>query len=167
MTDHHPAHVTQRDNHPAISDRHRRFVEEYTLDYNAAAAARRVGYTETRARQTGHEILQRPEVQAALAERERRLADQLGITEHYLLERTREVVDTALTPTPQTYQGRVIRVLDDDGNLVELTETQGSVATKALELLMRARGMLTDRVEHSGGVGVQFIVEGVPDEDLP
>lgn len=52
-----------------ISEKHRRFCEEYIKDFNAAAAARRAGYTKGSAdRAIGHLILQREEVQAYLDE---------------------------------------------------------------------------------------------------
>ena len=51
-----------------LSARHRRFAEEYSVDHNATRAAVRAGYSEGRAKQTGLELLRRPDV---LAEVER------------------------------------------------------------------------------------------------
>lgn len=42
------------------------FVAEYVVDFNAARAAVEAGYSEGRARQTGYDLLQRPEVQQAI-----------------------------------------------------------------------------------------------------
>jgi len=49
-----------------LHPRHRLFVEEYLVFFNAAAAARAVGYPAHRARQSGWELLQRADVKAAV-----------------------------------------------------------------------------------------------------
>jgi phage terminase small subunit len=52
-----------------LTIKQRRFIEEYCTDFNGAAAARRAGYSPRSARQTAFEILQRPEIRSAIAER--------------------------------------------------------------------------------------------------
>lgn len=49
-----------------LPKRRQRFVEEYIVDYNATQAAIRAGYSEKAARSTGSEILQNPDIQAAI-----------------------------------------------------------------------------------------------------
>ena len=49
-----------------MTDRQRRFVEEYLVDCNAAAAAVRAGYSEKSARRTASELKTVPVIQAAL-----------------------------------------------------------------------------------------------------
>ena len=44
-----------------------RFVEEYLVDLNGAAAAYRAGYSKSRARQQAYRLSQKPEVQEAIA----------------------------------------------------------------------------------------------------
>lgn len=46
-----------------------RFVEEYLVDYNGAAACRRAGYSVETARQEAYKLLQNKEVKAAIKER--------------------------------------------------------------------------------------------------
>jgi phage terminase small subunit len=46
--------------------RHQLFVEEYLVTFNAAAAARAVGYPRHRGRQSGWELLQRADVRTAV-----------------------------------------------------------------------------------------------------
>lgn len=61
-----------------MNPKQRRFVEEYPVDLNAAAAARRAGYSEKYASQRGWRVLRNPEVrravEAAMAERAERAA---------------------------------------------------------------------------------------------
>jgi phage terminase small subunit len=51
-----------------LSDRHERFCQEYVIDGNGAAAARRAGYAAIRSRVTAVELLRRPAVQARVRE---------------------------------------------------------------------------------------------------
>ena len=52
---------------------HKRFIDEYLIDCNGAAAAERAGFSKRRARQTAHELLQRDDIKAAIAEKQARL----------------------------------------------------------------------------------------------
>jgi hypothetical protein len=61
-----------------IGARHRRFVQEYLVDCNAGAAAARAGYSPRTARNAGYRLLQRPEIQEAIAEAQAALAEELG-----------------------------------------------------------------------------------------
>lgn len=49
-----------------MSPLQKRFVEEFLLDLNAAGAARRAGYSKRTAKEKGHELLQKPEIQEAV-----------------------------------------------------------------------------------------------------
>jgi len=49
-----------------LRPRHRLFVEEYLVAFNASAAARAAGYSSKRYRQTGWDLLRRPDVKAAV-----------------------------------------------------------------------------------------------------
>ena len=51
-----------------LSARHQRFVQEFLLDGNAAAAATRAGYNPRTARNTAYRLLRRPEVQEAITQ---------------------------------------------------------------------------------------------------
>ena len=45
-----------------MNAKQRRFAQEYAVDHNATVAAIRAGYAEKAAKQTGHKLLQKPEV---------------------------------------------------------------------------------------------------------
>jgi len=57
-----------------LTPKQRRFVAEYLIDSNATQAAIRAGYARASARQIGHENLSKPDIAAAIAEGQRRLA---------------------------------------------------------------------------------------------
>ena len=51
-----------------LTDKQARFVAEYLVDLNGAAACRRAGYSETSADQQAYENLSKPQIAAAVAE---------------------------------------------------------------------------------------------------
>lgn len=57
-----------------------RFVEEYLVDLNASAAARRAGYSERVSSVIGFENLTKPEIQAAIEAAKRERSARTGIT---------------------------------------------------------------------------------------
>jgi phage terminase small subunit len=75
-----PAHTEPREPPPSLehrpapaydrplSARQRRFVEEYVVDCNASAAARRAGYSERAAHSRGRRLLANPEIKGAIRE---------------------------------------------------------------------------------------------------
>ena len=62
-----------------LNPRQKRFVAEYLIDLNASAAAIRAGYRARNARVYGWQLLQRPEIAAAVAVHEQELFDRLRI----------------------------------------------------------------------------------------
>jgi hypothetical protein len=53
---------------PTLSDKQRRFIQEYLVDLNATQAAIRAGYSPKRAKVTAHRMLSNANFQAALSE---------------------------------------------------------------------------------------------------
>lgn len=52
-----------------MTDKQKRFIDEYCVDFCGAAAARRAGYSKRRARQTAHQLLKKPYIKKAIDER--------------------------------------------------------------------------------------------------
>lgn len=57
-----------------LTDKQRRFIEEYCVDFNATQAAIRAGYKERAAYATGWENLRKPDIAEAIGERLEELA---------------------------------------------------------------------------------------------
>jgi hypothetical protein len=146
-----------------LTDKQLGFVEHYVASHNATQAAIRAGYVPRTARQQGSRLLTKADIRAAISKREACLADELGLTKQHVLERLSALLEVAMTPTPQTYRGDAVRISDDDGNTRMLTDIDGGVAIRAIELLMRHRSMLTDRhqVEHTDVVYTLDLGDGL------
>jgi hypothetical protein len=80
-----------------MDPRHRRFVLEYIQDLDATAAARRAGYSPRSAKNTGYRLMQRPEIQQAIAEAqadlERELIDSAERVRRDLLRATEGAIE--------------------------------------------------------------------------
>lgn len=68
-----------------LTDKQKRFCEEYLVDLNATQAAIRAGYSEDSARQIASENLSKPDIQDAIAEMQKGISDKLDIKKERVL----------------------------------------------------------------------------------
>ena len=78
-----------------MNTRQARFVQEYLIDRNGAAAAVRAGYSAHTARQIAYEILTRPDVAAAVGQGEARLAAEAELSRAATLKGFQEAIEIA------------------------------------------------------------------------
>jgi len=78
-----------------LSLKQQRFIEEFLLDGNVTAAAKRAGYSVKSARVTGQETLSNPAVRAALQTRQAAEAERLGITRQRVVAGLLESIELA------------------------------------------------------------------------
>jgi phage terminase small subunit len=156
----------------AINARQEAFCQEYIVDLNQAAAAKRAGYTESRAHITGAELMADPRVQARIAELQRERTARTQITQDRVLQELARLaffdIRKLLHPDGSA---KLITELDDDTAAAlagmdifeefagsgeeriqigytkkyKITDKKGS-----LELLMRHMGMLNDKLKLQG-----------------
>ena len=69
----------------ALTPKQERFIEEYLIDLNATDAARRAGYSPKTAEVIGYENLRKPQIAAAIAERQAKLAEKTEITQERIV----------------------------------------------------------------------------------
>lgn len=144
------------------------FVETYLTTGRASHAAVAARYAKSRARQTGYELLQRPDVQAAIAKREAELAAayrlrtheifrELGAVlrsnvDHYRVSKTGEL--TLAEDAPEDAMRAVASVKTTVQGTKRTTEFRLWDKNAAIEKAMKHAGLLTERHEHSGPGGV-------------
>lgn len=162
-----------------MTNKQKRFCEEYLIDLNGAAAAIRSGYSAKSARQIGNENLAKPDIRAridkALAEQSKRT----GVTADRVVRELacvafanlQDVIDfnsamiksgAARDDTAAISSVKVKTIPTADGEGVE-REIKMADKLKALELLGRRLGLFTDNVNLSGEAAVT-IVDDVPHE---
>jgi hypothetical protein len=77
----------------ALTDKQRRFVDEYLIDFNASAAYKRAGYAAkgNAAEVNAARLLRNAQVQAYLSERQKTLQERTEITQEMVLKRWWEI----------------------------------------------------------------------------
>ena len=70
-----------------------RWIDEYLIDFNGAAAAVRAGYSAKSARSIAHENLTKPDIQAVLQARQAAMAKELQITRQGVIRGLLDAVD--------------------------------------------------------------------------
>lgn len=150
----------------ALTEKQKRFVDEYLIDLNATQAAIRAGYSPNTADKIGSELLGKTrvsnEIKAAMAERSRRT----GINQDRILM---ELAKIALVNPAKVVNFDEATILEDalpedlaavasvkvkrfptkDGEGIE-REVKFYDKTKALDLAGRHLGMFKDKLEVSG-----------------
>lgn len=117
-----------------LTDKQRRFCEEYVVDWNATQAAIRAGYSEKTAHVTGQENLRKPIIQEYIERCKNDVARLAGVSAVKIAKVFTEIA------------------FDDSG------ERKDSDRIKAAEALNKMFGTnAPDKIEHSGGLTVQVV----------
>lgn len=123
---------------PTLTPKQRRFVDAYCgpARFNASEAARLAGYSETSAARIGYDLKKTPYIRARIDE----ILDAHTLTEPELLH---ELTDVAMRELHEFVE---ITRYDKDGEPVA-AKMDASAKMKALELIGKARGTFTDKLQ--------------------
>ncbi|MEG9482771.1 terminase small subunit [Mannheimia sp. HC-2023] len=131
-----------------LTDKQKRFVEEYLIDLNATQAAIRAGYSEETARQIGAENLSKLVIQEAIQQAQNKRSERTQITQDDVLNGLLEVIAMSTgkkvvveTDVAKNEKGELI------GFDIAKTKFEPAAANKALELLGKHLGMFKDKVD--------------------
>lgn len=118
------------------TERRRRFVAELIADpkLNATQAAIRAGFSKNGAKQRGCILMKDPEIQTALKAGFDERAERTKIDADWVLERLQAIVERCMAVDPEDFNP--------------------AAANKSLELLGKHLAMWTEKVQHSGELGV-------------
>ncbi len=144
----------------ALNGKQQRFILEYLIDFNASQAAIRAGYSPKTAGSQAHDLLKKPEIQAAIAEARDRTSNRLELTRDQVIEQYRRLGFSDIRKAFDAYgQIKPIAELDEEtaaaiqGYEVEMRMIDGPDAPPvpvlkvkwadrkgALDSIMRAQG---------------------------
>ncbi|MFS0749538.1 terminase small subunit [Oceanobacillus sp. 1P07AA] len=85
---------------PELTDKQKRFVEEYIIDLNATQSAIRAGYSEKSAKQQGSYLLTNPNVLTYIKKLREEQKEKLFLDSLWVLERLSQVVDRSMQAEP-------------------------------------------------------------------
>lgn len=138
----------------ALTNKQRRFVEEYLVDLNATQAAIRAGYSERRASEIGSQNLRKPEIAAAIQEAMQARASRTEIDADYVLKGIVETVERCRQAVPvYDRSGKPVMVETPSGELAPVYAFDAKNVLKGFELLGRHLKLFTDKTELTGANG--------------
>lgn len=95
-----------------MTDKQKRFCEEYLIDLNATQAAIRAGYSENTARQVGCENLSKPNIQEKVRELMDSRSGRTQITADRVLQEVAALAFTNMTDLVRSTSGQSIKLED-------------------------------------------------------
>lgn len=124
----------------ALTDKQRKFIDEYMIDMNATAAYLRAGYkcTEETARANSSRLLTNANVIAEIEQRQDKLTQESGLTVQWVLNNFKIVAERCM---------QAEAVTDREGNPTGEYRFDSSGANKALEKIGQHLGMFTDKLK--------------------
>lgn len=145
-----------------MTDKQKRFVEEYLIDLNATQAAIRAGYSPANADTIGYQQLQKTPVKNAIAQAQAERSKRTGVSQDRIIRELAKIAFSNLPDIVDPFDGSVIATADRDDlaciQSIKVKTTEGSTERevkladkmRALELLGKHLGMFKDRLEVSG-----------------
>jgi phage terminase, small subunit len=148
-----------------LTDKQARFVDEYLVDLNATQAAIRAGYSAKTAQEQGSRLLSNVIVKNAIRERQEALKMKTEITQEWVVERYRRIVegcdkrlffrDDGSVKPPSEWSAEMgmavaafeVQELGDEGLAVSVSKLRFQDARAALDSLARHLGMFEEKVK--------------------
>lgn len=156
-----------------LTEKQKRFVEEYLIDLNATQAAIRAGYSTDSAKEIGHENLTKPHIRACIDKEIAERSKRTGVNQDRVIRELARLAFINATDVINLNQATVIENANEDDTAaiasvkvkyIPTSEGEGvereirlTDKLKALELLGKHLGMFKDKVELSGPMKVQIV----------
>ena len=132
----------------ALTDKQRRFCEEYVIDWNATRSAIAAGYSEKTASETGYENLRKPQIAEYIDQIKSRLEEAAGISAVKVLLELKNIA-----------------FLNEEGFTIE----KSSDRLKAIEVINKMLGYNSpEKIDHTSGgkafTGFNFLPDDSDDK---
>lgn len=158
------------------NDQHERFCQEYLIDLNGAKAAERAKYSKKTARIKASQLLTKINIQERVAELQAERAERTEITQDRVLKEfaclgfsnIKRYVDKTAKGFMQFKD--IDEISEEDARAIEAIkvnydkntiEFKLHSKTKTLEMIGRHLSMFSDKIEHSGAIGLKLTAENI------
>ncbi len=172
-----------------ITDRMKKFIDEYLIDFNGTQAAIRAGYSSDTANEQASQLLARPDIRELVAEGQKAIAERTQTFQDNAVEELKLVGFSDLADFLTVKEGGIVeqKPFDEltkeqtkcikkikqtvrsshsaDGTILHQTaviEIELHDKLKALELLGRHLGMFNDTLRLEGALPLQIFFDVLP-----
>lgn len=136
-----------------MTDKQKRFCDEYLIDPNATQAAIRAGYSEKTAYSVGQRMLKNVEVRNYIDE-------QLEQIHNEKTADAQEVIEYLTSVMRGEQREQAMRLVGDGIQQITDIDVSAKERLKAAELLGKRHGLFTDKVNVTGAVPVVISGDG-------
>lgn len=137
-----------------LTQKQRRFIDEYIISGNATQAAIKAGYSKKTARKIGQENLTKPDIKAEIERRNAEIQSEKTADMTEVMEYLTSVMRGEQTESVATSKGVFFGV-----------EVSAKDRIKAAELIGKRNGAWTDKKELTGDLKIDIGVGDYDDED--
>jgi len=157
-----------------LTEKQKRFCEEYLIDFNGTQAAIRSGYSKKTAKEISSENLTKPNIQGYIKELISKQQERTEITADKVLKElaliaffdvsslySEDGTLKSITELPEevtkaihSVKNRIEKQGQDKEDWAEIKEIRSHDKLKALELIGKYFAMFTDKVRHDGEVTI-------------
>jgi phage terminase small subunit len=127
-----------------ITEKQKRFADEYLKDLNGKQAAIRSGYSQKTAQIQASRLLTNAKVKAYLETKHKKIEEKTSVTVEWIIEQLKSVYAKSMQAVP---------VVDPRGFPTGEYKFEANAANRSLELLGKHIGMFTDRLQLGGKDG--------------
>lgn len=128
-----------------MTQKQRRFIDEYIISGNATQAAIKAGYSKKTARKIGQENLTKPDIKAAIEKRNAEIRSEKTADMTEVMEYLTSVMRGEQTESVATSKGVYSNV-----------EVSAKDRIKAAELIGKRNGAWTDKKEINGDLSIEI-----------
>lgn len=144
-----------------MTEKQKRFIDEYLVDLNATQAAIRAGYNKNTAYSIGNENLKKPEIKQAINDKIKNISDNK-------IAETKEILESLTNTMRNEIKEEVVvveRQEDGTSKAVKVKkDTSIKDRLKAAELLGKRYGLFTDKLNIESNQSV-VIVDDIPNTE--
>ena len=132
-----------------LTEKQKRFCEEYIIDLNGAQSAIRAGYAEGSARVEGSRLLSNDNIQEYISELQRNKSEELNISQNRVLQ---ELMKVAF--------GDVKNYFDDMGRLIDINDLENEVSAS-----IKSVTVLTEKTVSGGETFIETNIKKMESYD--
>lgn len=130
-----------------MTDKQKRFCEEYIIDCNGTQAAIRAGYSKKAARQIADKLMSKADIRGYIDERLEQLRSEKTAE-------AREVLEYLTSVMRGEHTEQVLKLSEEGGQVITDINVSEKDRLKAAELIGKRYGLFKENVDVSGSIPV-------------